>query len=110
MRHRISLLTLALLAAIGVDLAQAQSSTNNPNHMGGAASGSQIANPQRPASGSNPALATQTLPKEASGSVPPDKNPNVPGATGHTVVPGNNSTLSSDKPETIGEKTGNAKK
>lgn len=85
--------------------ASAQDSTNNPNHAAGV-EGSQVATPDRPTGRPNPALTTQTLPKAAEASVPPDKNPNVGGATGHTIVPGTNSTLAEDKERTTHQKTG----
>jgi hypothetical protein len=34
------------------------------------------------------------------------QNPNVPGATGRTIVPGDRSTIASDKPATVENKTG----
>jgi hypothetical protein len=104
-RLSVSLSLLALMAAVPSAGAWAQNGTNNPNNAAGV-TGSQVANPQRPAGTSNPALTTQTLPKQANGSVPRDKNPNQSGATGHTVVPGNNSTLSGDHTATVGTKTG----
>ena len=100
-----SILIVALISVAPVAGALAQNSTNNPDNMAGA-TGSQVANPQRPTTAHNPALTTGTLPKEAGASVPPDKNPNVAGATGHTVVPGTSSTVSGDKKKTIGSKTG----
>lgn len=96
---------VALIVALPSMGVLAQDSTNNPKNEAGV-SGSKVANPQRPGGNSNPALSTQTLPKEANGSVPPDKNPNVKGATGHTLVPGNKSTLSDDRPPTVHTKTG----
>lgn len=100
-----SLTLLALMATLPSIAALAQNSTNNPNNAAGV-TGSQVATPQRPGGASNPALTTQTLPNQANGSVPRDKNPNQGGATGHTVVPGNKSTLSSDRTSTVGTKTG----
>ena len=106
MPHQSFSLTLIALMAITPGLgALAQVSTNNINNEAGT-SGSQMANPQRPAGNANPALRTQTLPEEANGSVPPDKNPNVTGATGHTIVPGNKSTLSGNKQKTIHTRSG----
>ena len=103
------LVPLSLLAGavvvLPVSWGWAQNSTNNPDNMGGT-SGSQVANPQRPSGASNPALTTGTLPRSADSTVPPDKNPNVGGATGHTVVPGSNSSVSGDKKQTTGQKTG----
>lgn len=98
-------LLAAAIVILPVSRALAQNSTNNPDHMGGA-NGSQIANPQRPSGASNPTLTTGTLPKSANSTVPHDKNPNVGGATGHTVVPGSNSSVSGDKKATVGAKTG----
>jgi hypothetical protein len=88
-----------------LSLGLAQNSTNNPDNMGGT-SGSQVANPQRPSGASNPALTTGTLPRSADSTIPSDKNPNVGGATGHTVVPGSNASISGDKKQTVGKKTG----
>lgn len=103
------LVPLSLLAAaiviLPVSRGLAQNSTNNPDNMAGT-TGSQIANPQRPTEASNPALTTGTLPRSADATVPPDKNPNVGGATGNTIVPGNNSSISGDKKQIIGKKTG----
>ena len=101
----VSLSLLAVIATLPCPAALAQVSTNNINNEAGV-SGSQLANPQRPAGNSNPALTTQTLPKEANGSVPPDKNPNTKGATGHTIVSGSNSNLSGDKQKTIHQRSG----
>jgi hypothetical protein len=39
---------------------------------------------------------------------PAAQNPNVPGATGRTVVPGTNSTVSGDRPATANSKTSGA--
>ena len=100
-----SMLVFAAISVTPVAGALAQNSTNNPDNMAGA-TGSQVANPERPTTAHNPALTTGTLPKSANASVPPDKNPNVAGATGHTIVPGTASTVSGDKKKTIGAKTG----
>ena len=100
----LSLLSCAIII-LPVSRGLAQNSTNNPDNMAGT-SGSQVANPQRPSGASNPALTTGTLPRQADSTVPSDKNPNVGGATGHTIVPGSNSSISGDKKQTIGKKTG----
>lgn len=100
-----SILFVASISMLPMAGALAQNSTNNPGNEAGT-TGSQVATPQRPSGGSNPALTTQTLPKPAEASVPPDKNPNVGGATGHTVVPGNKSALSANKKKTTHTKTG----
>jgi hypothetical protein len=38
--------------------------------------------------------------------LPDATNANVPGATGNTVVPGNNSTIAGDRPATMRSRTG----
>ncbi len=53
----------------------------------------------------NPALTSGRLSK-ASASVPAFENPTVPGATGETVVEGDNSTIRGDRRATIEQKTG----
>ena len=99
---KLSLLTAGVVI-FSLSSVMAQERTNNPDHEAGT-EGSQMADPQRPAGASNPALEHGTLPRSADATVPPDKNPNVGGATGHTVVPGNNSSISSDKKATIGSR------
>jgi hypothetical protein len=49
----------------------------------------------------NPGHSSQTT-----GGVPNAQNPTVPGATGHSVVPGNNSTMSSSSTGTGEQRTG----
>lgn len=85
--------TVSVIPLVGV---LAQNNINNPDNMAGT-TGSQVAIPQRPGGASNPALTTGTLPKAKEATVPPDKNPNKSGATGHTVVPGNKSSISADR-------------
>ena len=97
-----SLPTAALGLALATSLAAAQS--NNPGNSGGA-SGSRIVTPTNPSDQSNPALSSGTLPKGKTG-VQAAKNPNVPGATGSTVVPGNRSTIGTDQRATNQQKTG----
>lgn len=78
---------------------------SNPDNAAGA-TGSQVANPKYPpGTESNPALSPGTLPKGATG-VPPDKNPNVSGATGHTIVPGTHSSVTKARKATVKKKTG----
>ncbi len=103
---RISSAILLVLSTVMVPVAGAlaQETTNNPDNMAGV-TGSQVATPQRPSGNSNPALTTGTLPKAAEAGVPADKNPNVGGATGHTIVPGTTSTIAGDRKETTREKT-----
>jgi len=91
--------SLLLVSAVG-----AVAQTNNPGTSGGTR-GSQVAIPQYPpGEGSNPALTTGRL-RGATG-VPADENPRVPGATGDTIVRGDNSTIRGDRRATIEEKTG----
>ena len=98
-----SILLAASLFVVSATGALAQN--NNPGNTGGA-SGSRIATPDYPpAAGSNPALSPGRLPKGSTG-VPAAENPNVPGATGQTIVPGNRSTIGADRRGTTQEKTG----
>lgn len=99
------ILLVAAMFVVPTAGALAQNNTNNPGNIAGA-TGSQIDTPHYPpGTGSDPALTTGTLPKGATG-VPADKNPNVSGATGHTIVPGTHSTVAGDRKETIMKKTG----
>jgi hypothetical protein len=78
---------------------------NNPGNTGGV-QGSIIATPHYPAGqNSDPALTTGRAPRSAA-NLRRDENPTVPGATGHAIVPGNNSTVTSDRQGTTEDKTG----
>jgi hypothetical protein len=77
---------------------------NNPGDAGGI-HGSKFANPTYPATTPNDPALTTGRPDRMSASLPPSENPTVPGATGMTVVPGDNSTINSDRRGTVSEKT-----
>lgn len=98
-------LTLLAATVFALPAAGALAQTNNPGESGGTR-GSMIA-PQTypPGTASNPALSTGKLPAGAAG-VPAAHNPNVAGATGHTIVPGNNSSVAADRRGTVEQKTG----
>ncbi len=99
-----SALLIASLAMIPVSGAFAQSGPNLDAriHTNGA-----VANPQYPAGqSSDPALSPGYLPQSAKNSVPAADNPNVPGATGMTVVHGDNSTIGQDRTSSVEEKIG----
>jgi len=98
-----SILLVASLFAVSTAGALAQN--NNPGNAGGA-TGSRIATPDYPpTAGSDPALSPGRLNKGTTG-VPAAENPNVAGATGNTVVPGNRSTIGADRRGTTEQKTG----
>ncbi len=92
----------ALSFAFGTSLAVAQ--TNNPGNSGGTP-GSKVAVPTYPKGYSDPAQSPGRLPRGTSG-VQAGQNPNVPGATGSAVVPGDQSTISADRRATTEQKTG----
>lgn len=52
----------------------------------------------------DPALAPGYLSKSATNTVPAAENPNVPGATGTTIVHGDNSTIGQDRTSSVEEK------
>jgi hypothetical protein len=56
---------------------------------------------------SNPALTTGSR-FSVKGDIPAYENPTVPGATGSTIVKGDNSTISLDRRGTVQQKTGDA--
>jgi hypothetical protein len=101
------IIAAAILLTVSLPIAGAlaQNSTNNVNHAAGA-EGSKVATPDRPTAGPNPALTTGTISKQDEPKVPVDKNPNAGGATGHTVVQGNPSTVAGQKERETFEKTG----
>ncbi len=55
--------------------------------------------------GNNPALTTGSR-FSVTPNLPAQENPTVPGATGETIVRGDNSTISGDRRGTIEQKTG----
>ena len=97
-----SLPVAVLTVILGASVAAAQN--NNPGNSG-VTPDSRIAEPTYPPGQSNPALSPGRLPKGAVG-VQADQNPNVPGATGNAVVPGDNSTIGGDRRGTTEQKTG----
>jgi hypothetical protein len=91
-----SVAVAAVLAALPVAGTWAQSAA--------AGSGS-LAKPTYPSGQNNdPALTGQR--PSGTASVPASENPHVPGATGSTVVPGDNSTVSSNRRGTVQQKSG----
>ena len=96
-----SALLVAIMSVVPVAATLAQN--NNPGDNGGT-QGSKIARPSYPAGGANPALMDRN--STMGRNVPAAANPTVPGATGHTVVPGNKSTIASDRAGTTEKKTG----
>ena len=100
--RRLAVLAIASGVVIPATAALAQSPTNNPNNAGGAA-GSQIGSPSYPA-GSNPSPALSG--KSPTAHTGAAGNPHQAGATGKTIVPGDKSTISSDKQATTRQKTG----
>jgi hypothetical protein len=59
-----------------------------------------------PGQASDPALTPGYLSRNATNGVPAAQNPNVPGATGMTVVHGDNSTIGQDRTGSVEEKIG----
>jgi hypothetical protein len=97
-----SLSLAALAVTLGASIAAAQN--NNPGNSGGTP-GSRLAEPTYPQGQTDPALSPGRLPRGTAG-VQADRNPNLSGATGNTVVPGDNSTVSADRRGTTQQKTG----
>jgi hypothetical protein len=95
--------TAALVAApVTATLAQ----NLNPGNSGGGRL--PIATPTyAPDAGSDPALTTGSR-FSVTPNTPADENPTVPGATGLSIVPGDQSTISGDRRATIEQKTGGA--
>jgi len=101
-----SVIFAAAVLAMSATVASAQSNLNTPGNSGGLP-GSQIAMPNYPAGYVNPAETPgRRLPADVASTVPADENPNIPGATGMTVVPGDLSTIAGDRRATIEQKTG----
>jgi hypothetical protein len=98
-----SLSLATVILAIGATGALAQN--NNPNQSGGVR-GAKIAMPEYPAGYSNPALSPGRLLPGTTVAVPAVENPEVPGATGATIVRGDHSTIEGDRQGTIEQKTG----
>jgi hypothetical protein len=96
------LVLVASISAAAVTGAFAQA--NNPNDSGGSR-GSLIAMPDYPTGYNNPALSPGDLAPGAP-AVPAVENPQVPGATGSTIVRGDHSTIEGDRQGTIEQKTG----
>jgi len=97
-----SALLIASLAMIPVSGAFAQSGPNLDAriHTNGG-----VANPQyAPGQAGDPALSPGYLSRSAGNSVPAAQNPNVPGATGMTIVHGDNSTIGQDRTSSVEEK------
>lgn len=95
----------AALSIVSATGAFAQGS-NNPGDSGGLA-GARIATPTYPPTAdSDPALSPGRLDRGTTG-VPADENPNVAGATGYSIVPGDRSTIGRDRRATTEQKTTN---
>jgi len=91
---------VALLAAPAASWAQ----NSNPGNSGGGHS--PVAVPSYGTDlGANPALTTGSRFSVNKDTVA-DENPTVAGATGETIVPGDHSTISSDRRATTEQKTG----
>jgi hypothetical protein len=98
------LVVTASISTIAITGAFAQA--NNPNDAGGSR-GSQISMPDYPTGYTNPALSPGDLPPGATAAgLPARENPEVPGATGSTIVRGDHSTIEGDRQGTIQQKTG----
>lgn len=93
----------ALALALSATGAAAQD--NNPGDSGGIA-GPKIAMPTYPPGANDPALSPGWLSPKVATSVPRDENPDVPGATGMSIVPGDRSSIASDLPATIQQRFG----
>ncbi len=94
----------ASLFAVSTPGVLAQSTQNNTAGTGGL-----VAKPTYSSGAVNahdPALSQKPISQTTN--VPPDKNPRVRGATGRTVVLGSKSSVSKDRPTTLGAKTGPA--
>src|SRR4051794_5299947 len=97
--------SIPLAACVVAMSAAGAAAQNNPGHAAGPA-GSTTATPTYPAGqGDDPALSPGHLPRGAGG-VATSQNPNVPGATGNTVVPGNNSSVGANRTGTVQQKGG----
>jgi hypothetical protein len=105
--HMITVFRLIPLAAVALafSVAGASAQNNNPGNSAGS-NGSLVATPTYPAGEApDPALSPGRLPKTVT-NVPADENPNVPGATGETIVHGDRSTIGGDRRATIEQKSG----
>ncbi len=96
-----SALLVAMMSVVPVAATLAQN--NNPGDNGGI-QGSKIARPSYPGGGANPALKDRN--STMGRNVPTAANPTAPGATGRTVVPGDKSTVGTDRQGTTQTKTG----
>ncbi len=97
-----AILLIAALSVVPAGAVLAQSATNNANDAGGAG---KIGTPTYPA-GTHPTPAMTGKMGRSTASTSRAGNPHQPGATGKTVVPGNNSTIGSDNEATTRQKTG----
>jgi hypothetical protein len=100
-RSALLIASLAMLPATGA-FAQSGPNLDARIHTNGAVSNSDYP----PGQPSDPALSPGYLSKSAKGSVPAAQNPNVPGATGMTIVHGDNSTIGQDRTSSVEEKIG----
>jgi hypothetical protein len=90
---------------VALSAAGALAQNNNPGHSAGPAGSATTTPTYPPGQAGDPALSPGHLPRGAGG-VAAGQNPNVPGATGQTVVPGNNSTIGAARHGTVEQKTG----
>jgi hypothetical protein len=98
------LVSVALLGA-AIPMVAALAQTNKSGSAAGS-SGAGLAVPTYPPGHApDPALSPGTLPKGKRG-VPAADDPNVPGATGRTIVRGDHSTIGSDRRGTAEQKAG----
>ncbi len=97
---------LAVTALLAIPATATLAQDLNPGNSGGGHS--PIATPTYEGDGAvDPALTTGSR-YSVTANTPADENPTVPGATGLTIVKGNNSTSSGDRRATTEQKTGGA--
>lgn len=100
----LNIYTRSLMAAAALSvgpLATGFAQTRTPSTAGSG----YVAGPTYPANqDADPALDPRL--RNQAMTVPPSENPRVPGATGMVVVPGNNSTIASDRSGSVDQKTG----
>jgi hypothetical protein len=96
--------SVVAMALFAVPTASAWALDLNPSNAGGGQA--PIATPSYPTGqDDNPALTTGSR-YSVTAHTAPEENPTVPGATGDTIVRGDNSTISGDRRGTIEQKTG----
>lgn len=97
---------MAIAALVATPVTSTLAQNLNPGNSGGGHL--PIATPTYEGDGaSDPALTTGSR-YSVTPNTPADENPTVPGATGQSIVKGDNSTISGDRRGTIEQKTGGA--